>query len=531
MAETVKQNSCGCGCSPVAGGSLRAVTNRLLVENAAERVMWNGREHLVAPVVLLVEGVHNGSQGPIYYPPAVLEESAFLWNGVPLPVYHPEVEDPVTHTQMAVSCNSPEVLESRSVGRLFNVHYEASPTPRLKGHLYVDVEKAKQISPPVLEAMNGNSQLEVSTGLFSIDDNKAGTWNGEDYVTAVERIFPDHLALLPGATGACSWADGCGVRANQKGDDMAEEATKEVKEVLAQKPSVFNRMMGWLSRITGNEVSYGERTTAVRRALDAMDSRAAIHYMRALFDDRVIYAVEPGSEGQPGPTRLYQRPYTFDEQTKSATLGDDLVEVREDLSYVPVATGNQKTPVKGKEEEKMAANSPERTAKVNALIGNGKFQETDREFLEGCPCETFARVEHLAAPPQPVPAAAPTANVEAATGKGEEGSQKPEPVTFASLLNSAPQEVQARFAYLESQAKAFREGLISRVKGNTSSQFSDEQLAAMDDDTLKTLADSLAPTANYAGQGGGPSFAPTGNEAEVEEPLMLPSYQTNEEGK
>jgi len=42
-----------------------------------------------------------------------------------------------------------------------------------------------------------------------------GVWNEEEYHSIVRNYRPDHLALLPGAIGACSWEDGCGIRANK----------------------------------------------------------------------------------------------------------------------------------------------------------------------------------------------------------------------------------------------------------------------------------------------------------------------------
>ena len=35
----------------------------------ARRETWDGREYLVAPATLIVPGVLNGSQGPLFYPP------------------------------------------------------------------------------------------------------------------------------------------------------------------------------------------------------------------------------------------------------------------------------------------------------------------------------------------------------------------------------------------------------------------------------------------------------------------------------
>jgi hypothetical protein len=39
-------------------------------------------------------------------------------------------------------------------------------------------------------------------------------WNGEEYEETLYDFIPDHIALLPNELGACSWADGCGVREN-----------------------------------------------------------------------------------------------------------------------------------------------------------------------------------------------------------------------------------------------------------------------------------------------------------------------------
>ena len=184
------------------------ISAQILANAATRRTQFEGRDTLIAPVILLVEGVHAGSNGPLYYPSSVLRAYAQAWNGVPLPVHHPEQDG------QPVSCNSPDVIQSRSVGRLWNVRFEESPKPRLKGEIWVDVAKCASVAPEVLEALKSNRPLEVSTGLFSTDEIGTGTWNTEDYHATVRDMRPDHLALLPGVTGACSWQDGCGVRAN-----------------------------------------------------------------------------------------------------------------------------------------------------------------------------------------------------------------------------------------------------------------------------------------------------------------------------
>ncbi|HEQ98824.1 MAG TPA: hypothetical protein ENO22_05735 [candidate division Zixibacteria bacterium] len=165
--------------------------------------LFEGREHLVAPVVLLVEGVHN----ELFYPAEELAKYPDSWNGVPLPVFHPE------ESGKNVSANTPRLIEERSVGRLFNVRYDSAKNG-LVGEVWIEIGKSKKIASQVLEAIESGGNLEVSSALFTDDDGIPGSWNGEEYIATVVNYRPDHLALLPGAEGACSWADGCGIRAN-----------------------------------------------------------------------------------------------------------------------------------------------------------------------------------------------------------------------------------------------------------------------------------------------------------------------------
>jgi len=43
-----------------------------------------GRQHIIAPVIMLVEGVHNGTAGPIFYPVDELKDFPGSWDGDPL---------------------------------------------------------------------------------------------------------------------------------------------------------------------------------------------------------------------------------------------------------------------------------------------------------------------------------------------------------------------------------------------------------------------------------------------------------------
>lgn len=300
-----------------------------LIENLGRKITFEGREHIAAPVVILVEGVHRGSDGPLYYPASVLEASAQFWNGMPVPVHHPE------NNGLPISCNSPNVIEGQTVGRLWNVRYETDPKPRLKGEVYIDVNKAKQISPAVIDALNNNSPLEVSTGLFSFDDHVRGNWNGEDYVAVVRDIRPDHLALLPGAVGACSWRDGCGVRANKEngGQDM------EMKKSFLQK--MLSTVNSAVQHMLGNEITLGDKLDGIRSAVYTMDGPTMDCLIEAVFDDEVVYTVRPGPQSPPGtPTKMCRRKYSVAEDGTVA-LSNEVENVRKEVNYVPVANESE----------------------------------------------------------------------------------------------------------------------------------------------------------------------------------------------
>ena len=74
----------------------------------------NGREFLVAPVVLLTEGVHNN----LLYPASELKKFPRAWNGSPLPLQHPTVNG------VPISAQSPDILRDFSVGQVFNVEFQ-----------------------------------------------------------------------------------------------------------------------------------------------------------------------------------------------------------------------------------------------------------------------------------------------------------------------------------------------------------------------------------------------------------------------
>lgn len=171
--------------------------------------MMDGQHYLVVPVIMARNDVvMNGALLPAeeMFPDA--------WNGVPVTLGHPSVDG-----ESFLSANQPKVIEEWCVGRIFN---SVVVDGVLKGEAWVQVDKARKIDPKILQHIK-DQPLDVSTGYFADAEPVTGDLNGREYSAIHRNVRPDHLALLPGEVGACSWGDGCGVRTNRR-SKMKKEA-------------------------------------------------------------------------------------------------------------------------------------------------------------------------------------------------------------------------------------------------------------------------------------------------------------------
>ena len=175
-----------------------------------------GREYRILPAVLVQEQVLNNNIGAMYLPADEIAKSADAWNMVPVVVRHPEVRG------MPVSARSPRVIDELGAGFLFNARAEGA---KLKADVYIDTERLMglaELGPFVGNAEAGNPG-EVSTGFRFAGERRNGMFEGKAYNVVARDIVPDHLALLPDQTGACSVSDGCGLGVNAEGDSMTED--------------------------------------------------------------------------------------------------------------------------------------------------------------------------------------------------------------------------------------------------------------------------------------------------------------------
>ncbi len=172
----------------------------------------HGRDYLVAAATLIVPGVLNGSQGPLFYPSEEINKDPWAWNGMPILAYHPTVNG------QHVSGRDPDILAESGLGHV----YRTKADETLNAELWFDVQAVKSFDTKlksdhkILPRLEAGKPIEISTGLFTENHPApAGAiHNGKEYTHIARNYKPDHLAVLPDQKGACSNDDGCGINVN-----------------------------------------------------------------------------------------------------------------------------------------------------------------------------------------------------------------------------------------------------------------------------------------------------------------------------
>ena len=211
------------------------------------------REHLVVPAVILTEGVHNGSAGPLYYPGEELRKNPEAWNHMPVVDYHPE-----DNSGRGISARDPEVLNIRGLGVCLNSRWDN----RLKTEVWLDIERVKKVDKRILDNVESGVMTELSTGLFT--DNEYvdnGEWKGERYVAVARNYRPDHLAILPDKKGSCSIADGAGLLRNS---EHTKEPVRKLLVEVEEDPSVVGEV--------SNEDETNQKETLVMNKAETIKS-------------------------------------------------------------------------------------------------------------------------------------------------------------------------------------------------------------------------------------------------------------------
>lgn len=168
---------------------------------------FEGRDYLVIPAILVREMVLQGEGpgydlGPGFLPLEEIENSKMFWENIPIIINH--TED---------SARTRNNLENRRIGMVFDVKIEGQ---NLKADLWFDMEKMIELGEKdLLNALKAGEIIDVSTGYVAAQELKEGSHGGLTYNWIQRQLKPDHLAILPNNSGACSTYDGCGTNLNQ----------------------------------------------------------------------------------------------------------------------------------------------------------------------------------------------------------------------------------------------------------------------------------------------------------------------------
>lgn len=451
------------------------------------------RDHLVIPMVMINEGVHHGSFGPLLYQTEELAKTPEAWNHKPVVVYHPEKNG------KGISACSAEVINTRKVGVIMNTRLDGKA---LKAEAWLEKERSNKVDNRIVEAIEKEEIMELSTGMFLDIEKKAGVFNGEEYEGVAKNFRPDHLALLPDQIGACSIADGAGLGRNASGG-------------IANGFKSIMRKMGLLTNELSHNSMASQLYQALNRKFNAQDTIGNFCYVEDVFQNFVVYHHN---------NRFWRLSYTASD-TSIALGNESPVEVVRTTEYRKVAANS--SPGKSGQGQTENTDNTMKKTKVDAIIAaNSGWQEIDRDALMALSetqLDIIANIKTATAPPAAsaaAPAAAAAATPAAPAAAATNTVTTPPPKTVEEFISNAPAEMQDVLRSGLSTHKEEKARLVGLVKASKTNTFKDEYLNARSIEELRALVQlsggsvAPAPAANYAGQG------PVGGSSTEAEPVL-----------
>jgi hypothetical protein len=469
----------------------------------ARKEVFNGKDHVVIPVIALVEGVIQSANADT---PELALASEFGkapagWNGRPVTVNHPEIRG------QKVSANSPEVLETEQVGQLFNTVLDGK---KLKTEAWINIARANELGGEIKENVDrllAGDIVEVSTGLFSDIEPETGVHDGEKFNGIWRNVTPDHLAILDAKSiGACSIADGCGAnRFNLAGErvpcDNPNCSLRENAKSLASnteipddenndEKTIFERFKHLLGIKTNKELSHNSVRNAVNAVLATEDG---FSFLVDVFSKHVI--VEKDG-------LLFRRNFKITTSGK-VKLDADMTPVRFEAAFVDLKTNEEIVMDKDKFVAELIANS----AGAWEADDEGFLLALDEKQLEKmvvvAPAVDVKSEEFITAVKAEVDKIKidPKVKVNLDVKSDPKQFEKATPQTLDEYVAAAPGPMQE---VLNSGIRAFnshKSELTTSIKANSKNQFTDEELASFPMSTLEKLA-AVSVTEDYSMKGG-----------------------------
>lgn len=334
--------------------------------SVAKTIMHDGREHLVVPVIALMEGVIHAvnAETPEFVSADVLTKAAQSWVGKPICVGHPRKDG------KQCSANSPEVLNAHGFGKIRSAVMKGT---KLIMETLVDPLRLKALKQDrLLSDLREGKPVEVSVGAYVTTSKNKGEWNGKPYIGEWLETGGDHLAFLPGGRGACSLEMGCGAHRA-----AMHLVTAESIDVLtpARPPLVMFSAL--------EDVALDERMQKVYQAVNDEwnDPPEPMAFPQQVFDDFVV--VRKGDE-------TYSVPYVVTKDGnvslgKATLVKQTWVAAAGKMTDCPTCDGTGQV-TKGNKQEDCPTCDGEgkviRSASMKTLVGS-RHSRKDAEMIQG----------------------------------------------------------------------------------------------------------------------------------------------------
>ena len=469
----------------------------------ARHDQMEGREFLVAPMIMMVPGVHSGSDGPIYYSEEELSKFPAAWNQKPVVVYHPE------YNGQSISACDPDILTNRKVGTIMKATFEDG---KLKAEAWLEIDRMDVVDNRISTAIENKEMMELSIGVFSETVIEEGEWNKEPYIGIAKNLRADHLALLPDKLGACSIEDGAGfMRVNAKTlvFDISKMSAEQIKHLEDYSKVISKQLIS----ITDNAISHGEVYSLISSWVYDNNNNDDC-WVEEVYDDYFIYVLEK---------QYFKQNYSVNEN--ELTIIGESINVTKEITYEVVnnVTDNNRKDLK-----------MDNKTLVDNLIKNEitNWKEEDREVLmkmEESNLEKMAPIvvdNKLTDNELAVAAAAKKAAEESLTNNEDKNNK---PVTANEYIQKAPAEIASMLQNGLDSYNAEKAQVTAVILSNEKNLFTVDQLNTKEMPELKQLA-ALAATkenpipVNYNYSGNGSLL--TGNTEE--EPLVMASMEFGE---
>lgn len=507
---------------------------------------FRGKEHVVVPVVGLVEGVVRSanSKRPEFVPGDEIMASANSWNGRPVVPAHPRVNGEY------VLANSPELLEKYQFGMLFNSVGEDN---KLKFEAWLDADRASVVGPDavsVIERARASQPIEISVGVMMHVEEKVGEYNGEKYEGIWHNLSSDHLAMLAeGVRGACSNDMGCGAPRFAEADPMADDKDKKT---LRQR---LLDIITFRSNKSEADMSDSDLRRGISEALRAVEP--GYLGIDSVFpsEQLVVYATMPEQE-----LLLFRREYSLNDDG-SIKLEKAKEEVRPVTRYEPLSASAEPPCGCGTRHNEGEANMKTKAERVKALIENPamKLAKDSQAALEASPDTVIDSLELAAGvlaagggtanPPGATPPATPPASVPAAGsnppastppaagstppagappagGEGTRHAEAPRVLSMEEYINQAPPDMREGLRAVAAETKTRKTAAIKMLTESGRCDYTEAELQVMEVGAVEKMAKLVGGKKTAVDYGPNGIRANTGTEGHEGVPAPVNLYKS-----